>query len=135
MVAFRRRDLLNHADQAGIAFKRGRIQMQLGFQVPDAHHAADGIFKRHAAHNSVDFVPFGKEELGEIRAVLSSDAGNQRGFYFSQFNLLMFSGQNVIPEAASQRKSDFGKVAVHALPALHAQRNHLARPCLNRPCV
>jgi hypothetical protein len=39
-----------------------------------------GVERRGPAFQAVDFIPFGKEQFGQVGAVLAGDAGNQRFF-------------------------------------------------------
>jgi hypothetical protein len=60
-----------------------------------------GVESARAADDAVDFIAFGKEELGEIGAVLSGDAGDEGAFHRIEFRLL-------VPTESSECYSSIG---------------------------
>src|SRR5579883_106432 len=80
VIALVRFDAAENVVDAGVAFERARVQVQLR---PDGSQTGEpvlGVFQGHAAHQPVDFIPLGKKEFREIGAILARDAGDQRPF-------------------------------------------------------
>ena len=76
MVALVGPDLVDHSMHAGVAFKRGGVQMKLVENVLDARQPMLGVFERDSPHQSVNFVSLREQEFGEIRSILTGNAGN-----------------------------------------------------------
>ena len=66
------------------------MQVRGSSEVVDAQEAVLGVFEGDAADHAVDFVAFLEQELGEIRAVLAGDAGDE--CFLHQRVLLVWPG-------------------------------------------
>ena len=78
VIAFVRHDLGNQLIDAGEAFERCGMQSD-----PVPHRAQPEqpvlrILQGYAPHGAVDFVPFRKQKLREIRSILPGNPGDQR---------------------------------------------------------
>jgi hypothetical protein len=78
MVKLIRLDLADHLKQAGIAFERGGVKLDLIEQMAKTGEAVLGVLKRDAAHHAMDFITQAQEQLGQVRPVLAGNPGDQR---------------------------------------------------------
>src|SRR6185437_4075555 len=64
-------------ENAGVAFKAGRVQGDAVQQVLDAAEPRLGRFEGHAANQPVYFITQTQQVIGEVTAILTGDSSDQ----------------------------------------------------------